>query len=359
VRPDYDGGYTAKTWTGYKAMPKKEIGKCQMKFEAGKYENVKLSKLFDDSGCQLSTWGAMITLMNIGNTIKRLRKNKRGFVEMKKIIILFALSLVLGASSLANAAQLETAANEVIETFSTAIAAVDGQSFGQQGQLTFELDRNGTFVIDGTSGLAWQKSDSYLDSALIRSTSPLSQTYKISVVVGDIDYGLEHLDGLVNDPNYPEGPLNENGFYMLAITDTLPTAPHTNLWWHEHRKVVIDVDNNIWNNGGTNPVFMVYFDLNNNLSSYDGSQDQWIDQWTNAVMYQKNAYYRIEIEKTPQEFIFRAFTEGGQLLKEAKIALNNVWHANGAVYPEYLIIGEPHENYYQGSMKIKEILIYQ
>jgi hypothetical protein len=158
----------------------------------------------------------------------------------------------------------------------------------------------------------------------------------------------------VNDPNYPEGPLNENGFYMLAITDVLPTAPHTNLWWHEHRKVVIDVDNNIWGNGMPNPVFMVYFDTNNNLSSYDGSQNQWVDQWTNAIMYQPNSYYRIEIEKTLQEFIFRAFTESNQLLKEATIALSNVWHAGGA-YPEYFVIGEPHENYYQGSMKIKEI----
>jgi hypothetical protein len=246
----------------------------------------------------------------------------------------------------------------ITETFSSMIVAQDGQSFGQQNQLTFELDRGGTFIIDGASSLAWQKSDSYLDSAFIRSTNPLPATYKISIVVGDIDYGLENIEGLPDDPQYPEGPANENGCYFLAITDTLPTAPHTNLWWHEHRKVVIDADNNIWGHGMPNPVFMVYFDQGNGLVSYNGSVNAWQNSWINAIHYEESMFYRIEIEKTLQAFIFRALTENGQLLEEATIALSNVWHAAGGAYPEYFVVGDPHENYYQGSMKIKEISMY-
>ena len=70
---------------------------------------------------------------------------------------------------------------EVREDFTKSTLAVNGKSFGKNNQLTFELFRNGTFVIDGESGHAWQKSKSYRDSAFIRSTNPLSKTYKIMV----------------------------------------------------------------------------------------------------------------------------------------------------------------------------------
>jgi len=62
----------------------------------------------------------------------------------------------------------------------------------------------------------------------------------------------------------------------------------------------------------------------------------------------------VEIEKTVSAFILRISTEAGVLLKEATVALNNVWNEDN-VTQDYLVIGEPHENYYQGSMKIKEI----
>lgn len=244
---------------------------------------------------------------------------------------------------------------QVIEDFSGPIIAEDSKTFGKHKQLTFELYRGGTFDINGESGYARQKSDNYGDVAIIRSTKALPKTYKISAVVGEIDYGLEKLEGLENDPNYSEGPLDQNGAYLLAITDTEPSGHHTNDWWHEHRKLVIDVDNNIWGKGMPNPIFMVYFDKDNELNSLDGENNQWLNKkWRSAVHYQEDAWYRVEIEKTETNYIMNVYDSEDNLLKGGVVGFDHIWNADDE-HPDYLVIGEPHENYYQGSMKIKEI----
>ena len=245
---------------------------------------------------------------------------------------------------------------EITEDFTKATSAVNGKKFGSDGQLTFELFRNGTFNIDGKSGFAWQVSESYRDSAIIRSTEALPKTYKISVVLGEIDYGLERIEGLPQDPDYSEGPQNENGVYLLAITDELPSGHHTNDWWHQHRKVVIDVDNNIWGSGMPNPIFMIYLNKDNKLVCLDGQENHWVGKWRKGITYDSKAWYKVEIEKTNDSFILRVFDSNGKMLKGGIVPLEYVWHADGN-YPEYFVIGDPHENYYQGSMKIKSISI--
>lgn len=245
---------------------------------------------------------------------------------------------------------------EVVENFSKPILAVNEKSFGKNNQLTFELFRGGTFIIDGQSGYAWQKSKSYRDSAFIRSTNPLAKTYKISVVVGDIDYGLEKIEKLSLDPEYPQGPKNENGCYLLSITDEAPIGHHTNIWWHQHRKVVIDVDNNVWGHGMPNPIFMVYFDKSNKLTSFDGADDSWKGEWVKAVTYDPQKFYKIEIEKTKKKFIMRIMDDKGNLLKEGSVDLKDVWNEDED-HLDYFVIGDPHENYYQGSVKIDSITV--
>lgn len=245
-------------------------------------------------------------------------------------------------------------ATQVIENFTKPITVGDGKIFGDYGQLTFELYRGGTFVIDGESGFAWQKSGSYRDSAIIRSTKPLPKTYKLSVEVGEIDYDLDNLAGLSNDPEYKEGPLDENGAYLLAITDEAPIGHHTNDWWHQHRKVCIDVDNNSWGTGMPHPIFMVYFDKNNELGALNGLDNQWQKKWEKAVTYEPKAWYRIEIEKTENSFNLYVYDANGKLLKGGVVPFKYVWHEDG-IHPDYFVIGDPHENYYQGSMKIKSI----
>lgn len=241
------------------------------------------------------------------------------------------------------------------EDFSKSIEVKNGGSFGPDGFLTFELYRGGTFSIPG-NGWAEQKSNSYRDSAFIRSTAPLPDTYKISVVVGGIDYGLENIAGLPPDPEYPEGPQNENGCYLLAITDELPAGHHTNTWWHQHRKAVIDVDNNVWGHGMPNPVFMVYFDRANKLHSLDAGTGKWTDQWLSAFNYNPQDWYKVEIEKTNRQFILSLYNEKGRLLKRGSVNLPDVWQEDSSGH-DYLVVGDPHENYYQGSMKIRAIAV--
>lgn len=241
-----------------------------------------------------------------------------------------------------------------VEDFSQAVPGLNGQSFGMNSWLTLELFRNGKIIIDGASKPAVQKSDSYRDSAYIRTTDPLPKTYKVWAVVGEIQYGLENIAGLPQDPEYPEGPQNENGCYLLAITDELPQGHHTNTWWHQHRKVVIDVDNNTGGHGMPNPIFMAYFNRDNRLRAFDGQTDSWQKDWKKAVTYDPKEWYKVEIEKTDSEFILSIYREHGELIKRGRVPLDDVWNADHR-HPEYLVIGDPHENYYQGSLKVKKI----
>ncbi len=245
---------------------------------------------------------------------------------------------------------------QAVEDFSKPIEVASGKSFGDYGQLTFELYRGGTFIIDKNPGFALQRSDNYRDVALIRSTNPLPKTYKVSAVVGDIDYDLSKIEGLRPDTEYAEGPMDENGCYLLAITDEAPTGHHTNDWWHQHRKVCIDVDNNVWGTGMPHPIFMVYFDKKNKLVSFSGKFGRWQGNWARAIMYEPHKWYKVEIKKTENEFILSVYDDKGSLLKTGTIELGNIWNEDGK-HPDYLVIGDPHENYYQGSLKIKAISV--
>lgn len=244
----------------------------------------------------------------------------------------------------------------VEEKFDQPLTAQAGKVFGKKNQLAFELYRGGTFIIDGKFGYAHQRSGHYGDVAIIRSAKSLPRTYKVRVTLGEIDYPLANIEGLVKDPNYPEGPLNENGAYLIAITDEKPSGHHTNTWWHQHRKLVIDVDNNVWGHGMPNPVFMVYFDKVNKLMSFDGGEDKWTAEWEKAVTYDPQGWYTAEIEKTAREYILSIYNERGKILKRARVDIKDVWHTEED-HEEYIVVGDPHENYYQGSMKIRSLSI--
>ncbi|MBI3618032.1 MAG: hypothetical protein HY210_07445 [Candidatus Omnitrophica bacterium] len=178
----------------------------------------------------------------------------------------------VGKNALVNMGQWTHKRRQVIEDFSKPVKAVSGKSFGKNGQLTFELYRNGIFLIDGKSGYAWQR--------------------------------------------------------------------------------------NVWGHGMPNPVFMVYFDRDNKLVSYDGKGNEWQSDWMKAVAYEQNKWYRVEIEKTKRQYIMSVCSDAGKLLKSASVNLEKVWNAD-EYHKDYFVIGDPHENYYQGSMKIKEIAVSQ
>jgi hypothetical protein len=263
-----------------------------------------------------------------------------------------------GAMGITDFHDRDATEDQVTEQFDSEVTVVNSATFGAFNQLKFSLDGTGAgFVIPG-DGVCQQTSPSYTDSGIIRSTGRLPKTYVISAIVGEIQYGLEKLDGVDDDPAYSEGPNNENGLYFLTVTDTVPAVPNINLWWHDHRKVVLDVDNNIWGWGMPNPVFMVYWDLTNTLNSYQ-ENETWTTEWQNCYHYSTGSalYYRAQIERTPQHFIMSLFTEGGSLLISGAQLLSNVWHNDNSVYPEYMALGDPHENYYQGYAKFKSITV--
>ena len=72
--------------------------------------------------------------------------------------------------------QWPTFRKPIAENFTEQIQAQSGKIFGKNNQLVFELYRGGTFVIDGKSGYAWEKSDHYGDVAIIRSAKALPKT---------------------------------------------------------------------------------------------------------------------------------------------------------------------------------------
>jgi len=224
--------------------------------------------------------------------------------------------------------------------------------FGSKGWLTSQMFGNGRFEWNQARKTLTQVSENYRDSAMIRSSKPLPKTYRLSVVVGEINYGLENLEGLSKDPDFSEGPLNENGCYLLTITDTPPVEPHTNIWWHHHRKVTVDVDNNVWGHGMPNPIFMAYFNADNRLRTYNAKTKQWGPEWESALHYDPVQYYRITIEKTEDQYKYTLALENGKVLHRIEVPIKEVWRKNEA---DYFVLGEPHMNYYQGSLKIKKI----
>ena len=90
--------------------------------------------------------------------------------------------------------------------------------------------------------------------------------------------------------------------------------------------------------------------------AFNGETKEWQTKWTQGLTYQPKAWYQVEVEKTQMQYIFRVLDEQGNILQEAAVDLTDVWHADSN-HPDYVVLGDPHENYYQGSMKIKEITI--
>src|SRR5688572_19891651 len=97
-----------------------------------------------------------------------MRNCDKGWLKFVLVLV-----IVLDLNSISCSLNRETKPRQTIlhEDFSRPVTPASGKSFGKAGFLTLELFRGGTFDIDG-SGPAVQKSESYRDSAWIRSTHP-------------------------------------------------------------------------------------------------------------------------------------------------------------------------------------------
>ncbi|MBD3257803.1 hypothetical protein GF377_05165 [candidate division GN15 bacterium] len=253
------------------------------------------------------------------------------------------------------------------ENFDSSFAGQHGQTFGQDGWLKFQLINGGAITIE--NGYAQLNAPEFWHAALIRSTDILPSEYKLRTKIGDIDYDLTNYDSAdfanpdFNDHNgHPE-----NGVYFLTVTnDTCAGNQCAELWWHYHRKMVIDVDNHIdWNVQLTetyHPTYMVYMAPETNsggnlLRTWTGSfwdTSPW--NWNVAYTYDYGTWYYAELEKVDGHIILRLYDGNRNLIEETTPVNLNLVHAMDDS-TEYLYVGEPHTDDYEGRVRIDEITL--
>jgi hypothetical protein len=222
------------------------------------------------------------------------------------------------------------------------------------------------------------------DGLVIRPTHALPARYRVCVRAGYADFG-DGKPGAANKNGYlgPEtaepwgtDPSSaENGFYWLTILDATP-RPHNNIWIHHHRKVVIDSDNNkdAWTNiweghswvaDGQHPIMMFGLDKD----GWDnGDNGLPFLSWSNGALqpsgdikavdaYKSNTWYTACIARDPENFtlsISGDFKFGGQQTYTATIPVKLVYRAGPGI-PDFFMFGDPHNNYYRGSVYYDDI----
>jgi hypothetical protein len=255
-------------------------------------------------------------------------------------------------------------------------------------------------------------SPAHTDATVVRSSDPLPDRYRVSLRVGFASFG-DGRDGLNGYATGTETALpwrtdlakTQNGFYWLAIIDSLP-RPHNNSWIHHHRKVTFDSDNNFppWTeifNGqsfvlsGEHPLDMFALDGRGPRTEMTGeplityADGQW--QPSGAIRsvdaYLDHEWYAVSIERSGTIYTMEVsgrFQFGGETTYRASIdaAASCVWHYNrsaaedasacvdestfpslpgfpawpaGATWPDWLMFGDPHNNFYMGEVYYDDI----
>ena len=237
----------------------------------------------------------------------------------------------------------------------------------------------------------------HTDGVILRSKNPLPPKYRISFKIGHSSYGDETpLNGYdrgneTAEPWVNASSVGHNGFYWLAITDTKP-IPHNNIWLHHHRKFVIDS----WNRKNfNNTVNVIALDGKSETNqSYGKKFLSYVDNKWQKILntpldyYLNDEWYAVSFTRTPlfYEFSIRGkFKNGGLKTYKNRIDIRKkcIYHYNqtadeldpscidnrvqsfmgkdfaswpvNSAYPEYFMLGEPHINYYEGSVLVDDI----
>lgn len=250
------------------------------------------------------------------------------------------------------------------ENFDSAFVGVHGQTFGGDDWLIFQLINGGAITI--ANGYAWLEAQDFQNAALIRSTSVLPDEYKIRTKIGYINYDLTNYEQAdYNNPAFNDHDgWYENGMYFLTITDdTCSGNQCAELWWHYHRKMVIDVDNHLRASGGQvfHPVYMVYMDPTTNeggnrLRTWDGVEwDESPWNWNVAYTYASATWYYAELEKKDGHITLRLYDQNQNILENPPpVTLDKVFAMD---VPDFFYVGEPHTDDYEGDVRIDEITL--
>jgi hypothetical protein len=255
-------------------------------------------------------------------------------------------------------------------------------------------------------------SPAHTDATVVRPTQPLPDKYRVSLRVGFADFGdgkpglNGYRGGETAEPWLTDSAIPQNGFYWLAILDSTP-RPHNNVWIHHHRKVVMDSDNNVppwmemfdgsaFHLDGEHPLMMFALDGTADPAdlygppflSYSAGAWQPSGDIRAVDAYLPGEWYRASIERDGTRYTLEVsgrFKYGGETTYRSTIdaAASCVWHyprtaaetnarcanprfsaALGPQYPywpadgtwpDWFMFGDPHENFYQGSVLYDDV----
>ncbi len=251
------------------------------------------------------------------------------------------------------------------ENFDSNFTAIDGEKFGTDNWLIFQLLNNGSIIIE--NGYAQLNAPDFWNAALIRSTHILPAEYKLRTKIGYINYDLTNYE----QDDYDHSDFNshsgfyENGMYFLTVTnDTCIANECAEQWWHYHRKMVIDIDNHLGSGGVEtfHPIYMVYMghqytSVGNVLRTWDGSSwDESTWNWHVAATYEYDSWYYAELEKINNSITLRLY-DGDKVIMEqtSSVPLDKVFAMDDST--EFLYLGEPHTDDYEGNVRIDEITL--
>ncbi len=252
------------------------------------------------------------------------------------------------------------------ENFDSNFVGVDGQKFGTDNWLLFQLINGGSITIE--NGYAQLNANDFQMAALIRSADILPSEYKVRTKIGYIHYDLANYEqaDFDNTDFNSHGGYYENGMYFLTVTnDTCVSNECAEMWWHYHRKMVIDIDNHLDYGGGEtfHPIYMVYMAPETNaggnlLRTWDGTtwdESPW--NWNAAATYDSTKWYYAELEKRNDVLILRLYDENQIIIEETTpVSLSKVFAMDDPT--EYLYLGEPHTDDYEGNVRIDEITLF-
>ena len=252
------------------------------------------------------------------------------------------------------------------ENFDTDFSAQHGLTFGTDNWLIFQLIDGGAITV--ANGYAQLDAPDFWNAALIRSTVSMPPEFKVRTKIGYLNYDLTNYEQAdYDDPNFnTHAGHYENGMYFLTLTDdTCAGSVCAEDWWHQHRKMVIDVDNHInWSGGGEtfHPVYMVYMSPEtgpggNLLRTWDGvAWDDSENNWNVAHTYEYDTWYYAEVEKKDSTLVLRLYDGDKNIIEETTpVDLNLVFAMDDTT--EYLYLGEPHTDDYEGNVRIDEITL--
>ena len=225
-------------------------------------------------------------------------------------------------------------------------------------------------------------SPEHTDGTILR-TDALGTRYQICARVGYMNFGTGegsngYDDTEQNGPWLEGGATDENGFYFGAIYRSKP-MPHNNVFAHHQRIFFMDSDNNtgewttLWDpsreafiKSGSHPVMMVASDAQGMekdeygppFLSYSAGEWQESGKIRAVDAYKENTWYTAcftRIDNRSSMKISGDFKYGGNRTYEAIVDNGNlIFHFND---PHYWFLGDPHINYYEGSLLVDDVVL--